>query len=376
MVYNIRMSDQIITCPHCGTSIPLSRALLHDIQGKTLEEEKKKIRDELLLEQKQNEKKQTEELLLLKASLEQTTKKLKDAENAELEIRKQKNILDEERRAFEINKQRAIDAEREVIRKKTTEEFVEQQRLKDKEKEQYIDALKKSLEDAQRKATQGSQQMQGEVQEIDMEKTLRLAFPQDLIEPIGKGVLGADIRQTVKSPRGMSCGTILWESKRTKAWSDGWIDKLKQDQLNDKAYLSAIASESLPDEAKNGMGNKYGVWICKPSLVIVLSSLLRKSILDVAKEKVVSQNKQSRAEELYGFITGHDFTHQVESMIEVYTQMKEQITKERVAYEKSWKLREMQVERLLSGVSGMYGSMQGIAGNAMKELKGAELGDE
>ncbi|MBI5613658.1 DUF2130 domain-containing protein [Candidatus Gottesmanbacteria bacterium] len=370
------MSDQIISCPHCGKSIPLSRALLHDIESKTLEEEKIKIREELTAIQKQNDQKQAQEITLLKESLSASAKKLQDSERAELELRKQKNILDEDRRAFEINKQRAIDAERELIRKKTIEEFVEQQRLKDREKEQYIDALKKSLEDAQRKATQGSQQLQGEVQEIDMEETLKNAFPQDLIEPVAKGTLGADIRQTVKSPRGMVCGTILWESKRTKAWSDGWIDKLKQDQLNDKAHISAIASESLPDEAKSGMGNKDGVWVCTPSLVVVLSSLLRKSILDVAKERVVSQNKQSRAEELYSFITGHDFTHQVESMIEVYTQMKEQITKERTAYEKSWKLREMQVERLLSGVSGMYGSMQGIAGNAMKELKGAELGDE
>ena len=315
-------------------------------------------------------------MLHLKTSLEETAKKLQTAENTELELRKQKNILDEERRTFEINIQRQIDAERDAIRKKTTEELVGQQRLKDKEKEQYIEALKKSLEDAQRKATQGSQQLQGEVQEIDMEETLKNAFPQDLIEPIAKGTLGADIRQTVKSPRGMVCGTILWESKRTKAWSDGWIDKLKQDQLNDKAHISAIATESLPDEAKNGMGNKDGIWICKPSLVIVLSSLLRKSILDVAKDRVVSQNKQSRAEELYGFITGHEFTHQVEAMIEVYGQMKEQITRERTAYEKSWKTREMQVDRLLTGVSGIYGSMQGIAGNAMKELKGAELGEE
>lgn len=376
MVYNNPMSDQKITCPHCGTPIPLSEALLQDIQGEALTTEKKKIREELLFEQKQHEKKQNEEMLHLKTSLEETAKKLQTAENTELELRKQKNILDEERRTFEINIQRQIDAERDAIRKKTTEELVGQQRLKDKEKEQYIEALKKSLEDAQRKATQGSQQLQGEVQEIDMEETLKNAFPQDLIEPIAKGTLGADIRQTVKSPRGMVCGTILWESKRTKAWSDGWIDKLKQDQLNDKAHISAIATESLPDEAKNGMGNKDGIWICKPSLVIVLSSLLRKSILDVAKDRVVSQNKQSRAEELYGFITGHEFTHQVEAMIEVYGQMKEQITRERTAYEKSWKTREMQVDRLLTGVSGIYGSMQGIAGNAMKELKGAELGEE
>src|SRR3989344_3544365 len=247
-----------ITCPHCHKIFELTDALTHQIE------------DELLAGEK---KKHEEELLKMKQRIEK-------AEEAELVIRKQKNLLDEEKRTFELTKQRQLDAEREKIRQKTAEEIMESQRLKDKEKDKVIDDLKKSLEEAQRKATQGSQQLQGEVQELDLEEILRREFPGDTIESIGKGVAGADIRHIVRSPRGRDCGHILWESKRTKAWSDKWIADLKQNYRNDKADIPAIISEALPDEIKNGIGNKDGVWVALPKLLLPLAMLLRKPLLD------------------------------------------------------------------------------------------------
>ncbi len=340
-----------ITCPHCHKSFELTDALTHQIEEDLLAGEKKKYEKELV-EMKQ---------------------RLEKAEEAELTIRKQKNLLDEEKRTFELDKQRQLDSEREKIRKSAEETILEQQRLKEKEKDKMIDDLKKSLEDAQRKATQGSQQLQGEVQELDLEQTLRVTFSSDSVEPIGKGVLGADIRQVVKSPGGKTCGSILWESKRTKAWSDSWIAKLKEDMRNDKANIPAIVSETLPEEAKTGMGLKDGVWVCSPKLFIPLAMLLRKSLIDAAYQKFVSDNRQTKAEQIYGYVTSHEFAQQVESMVEVYTSMLEQITRERVAFEKSWKLREAQVHRLLSGVSGIYGQIQGAAGPALPPIKNLEL---
>mgnify|MGYP001565350145 CR=1 FL=1 len=252
---------------------------------------------------------------------------------------------------------------------------MESQRLKDKEKDKVIDDLKKSLEDAQRKATQGSQQLQGEVQELDLEEILKREFQGDTIEPIGKGVLGGDVRQVVRSPRGMDCGHILWESKRTKAWSDGWIDKLKEDLRNDKANIPAIISETLPDDIKAGIGLKDGVWVAGPKFTVPLAMLLRKALLDSARQKMIAQNQQSKAEALYSYITSHEFAQQVEAMIRTYQDMQEQITRERTAFEKSWKLRETQVNRLLSGVAGIYGSMQGIAGPALPSIRNLELID-
>jgi hypothetical protein len=343
-----------IICPHCKEEVELTEALTHQIEEKVLDDSRKKFEQEIV----------------------GLKKKLEVAEHAELEIRKQKNELDEQKRTFELEKQRQLDVEREKIRQKTAEEIMESQRLKEKEKDKVIDDLKKALEDAQRKASQGSQQLQGEVAELDLEQTLRHAFPSDTIEAVGKGVLGADIRHVVKSPGGKVCGVILWESKRTKAWSDGWITKLKEDMRNDKANIPAIISETLPEEAKSGMGLKDGVWVCGAKLFLPLAMLLRKSLIDAAYQKFVSDNRQTKAELIYSYVTSHEFSQQVESMIEVYNDMLTQVTKERVAFEKSWKLREAQVRRLLSGVSGMYGQIQDAAGPALPPIKSLELDSE
>lgn len=362
-----------ITCPHCGKQIEVSQALTKQLERELLAEEKARHEKELEEVRKIGAKEVTEELKLLKEEMAVKEKRLEEARAAELNLRKEKILLEDEKKSFELDKQRQLDAEREKIRKAAEETILEQQHLKEKEKDKMIDDLKKSLEDAQRKATQGSQQLQGEVQELDMEAILRTSFPSDSIEPIGKGVLGADIRQVVKSPGGKVCGTILWESKRTKAWSDGWITKLKEDMRNDKANLPAIISETLPEEANTGMGLKDGVWVSSHKLFIPLAMLLRKSLIDAAYQKFVSDNKQSKAEQIYGYVTSHEFAQQVESMVEVYSDMLTQITKERVAYEKSWKLREAQAQHLLKGVAGIYGQIQGAAGPALPPIKSLEL---
>jgi len=342
-----------LICPHCKKTIEISEAISHQVEEKIIAEQQEKHEKELAAVKKQ----------------------LEAAQSTELELRKQKNKLDEERRTFDLDKQRQLDSEREKIRQKTLEEAAQSQRLKEREKDKVIDDLKKSLEDAQRKASQGSQQLQGEVQELDLEELLQKEFPGDTIEPIGKGVLGADIRQIVRSPRGMDCGHILWESKRTKAWSDGWIDKLKEDMRNDKANISAILSETLPEEIKAGIGVREGVWVAGPKYTVPLAMLLRKALLDRAHQKTISQYQQTKAEVLYEYITSHEFANQVEAMVTTYNDMREQIARERTAFEKSWKQREAQVNRLLSSVSGIYGSMQGIAGPSLPTISTLELPD-
>ncbi len=359
-----------IVCPHCNKELEVSQALSHQM--------KQEFEGELTKAREEAKKAQSDEL---KEALERIAKKdeeLEKSRRVEIEIRKQKNELEEEKKAFELEKQRQLDEERKKIVEKTTEQIAEQQRLKDREKDKQIDDLKKLLEDAQRKANQGSQQLQGEVQELDLEETLRQAFPGDVILPIGKGVLGADIAQVVKTPRGNDSGTILWESKRTKAWSDGWVTKLKEDTRNSKANIPVIVSETMPEGIKHGLGTRDGVWVVSPinELIVMLATLLRKSLLDAAKQKVISESKQSRAEEVYEFITSHEFAQQVESMMETYQAMRAGIAHERTVYEKMWKQREMQVTKLLSGVSGIYGSIQGIAGTALPSVKSLLLETE
>ncbi len=292
----------------------------------------------------------------------------------ELDLRKKSNELEEKNRTMELSMQRQLDIERNNIRLKTAEEIAETQRLKDREKDKMIDDLKKSLEDAQRKATQGSQQLQGEVQELDLEDKLKTAFPTDDIIPVAKGINGADIKQIVKSPNtGVVCGSILWESKRTKTWTDGWITKLKDDMRADKSNVAVIISEVMPSEIKTGFGVKDAVWICLPKHLEAVGMMLAKGLRDSAYQRLVSQNQNDKAQQVYSYFTSHEFTAQVEIMVESISLMREQIAKERMALEKIWTARDAQIGKLSTSISGVYGSLSGIAGNALPAVKQLEL---
>lgn len=226
----------------------------------------------------------------------------------------------------------------------------------------------------QRKLNQGSQQMQGEILELDLEHTLSNEFKDDRIEPVAKGVNGADIRHYVRSSGGTECGVILWELKRTKNWTESWVGKLKEDLRSEKANIPVIVSSVLPKTLEGDIGLHAGVWVCKPALAPVLATLLRKSLLDVARQKMVAERKETSAEGLYGFVTSHEFSQQVENMLETYQAMSQQITKERIAYEKLWSLREKQANTLLLSTANIIGSMQGYIGaGSMPKIKGLEL---
>lgn len=367
------MSVATITCPKCKAEVPVEEALGHSIQEKLEKEfrEKSVERDKEIAKKIKAET--SSELILLREELEKKEKKLAESREVELTIRKQKLELEEEKQSFEVEKQRQLDEERSKIRLKVEMEMLEASRLKDKEKDKVIDDLKNALEDAQRKASQGSQQLQGEVQELDLEESLKHHFLFDAIEPVGKGVRGADIRQIVKTQLGNVCGIIIWESKRTKAWSADWIVKLKDDMRKEKANIPVIISSVLPDEAEKGIGLIDGVWVCGYDLYLVLAELLRGKLIEVAREKYVSQNKAGKTEILYNYITSHEFSQQVEAIVEVYQDMQSQIARERAAFEKLWKTREAQVNRLVGSTASIIGSLRGHVGSTLPSIKGLDL---
>jgi hypothetical protein len=244
-----------------------------------------------------------------------------------------------------------------------------------KERELTIDSLKKSLDEAQRKASQGSQQLQGEVQEIELEHLLRQSFPSDIVAEIKKGTMGADIRHTVKTPKGTVCGVILWESKRTKSWSPQWPDKLKSDLRAEKAHLPIIVSSVLPKEASAGIGLVDGVWVASFAMALPLAELLRKNLIDVAYQKFISHHQDDKSSQLYEYITGHEFRQQLEAIIEVYLDMQSQIEKERISFTRIWSVRESQIRQLFSGTSSVIGHLRGLVGPSFSSIKGLELLD-
>lgn len=362
-----------IKCKYCGKEIEISEALQHEIQEETLaivetrhqkelEEVKRKAKELNTIELKDQEEHIKE--------LEQRTQK---AEEEELKIRKEKRQLQEDKEKFEVEKQRQLDQERETIKKQAIQSVEEKDRFKFAEYEKKLADMKKAVDEAQRKGSQNSQQLQGEVLELDFEKLLKNTFPNDQIEPVEKGVKGADVRQTVLSPRGINCGVILWETKRTKDWKDNWTEKLKKDLRAEKANIPVIVSTVMPKEFKNPLGDKNGVQVVSFELAIPLARLLRKNLLDIGYQIAVSAHKGEKAENLYGYITGHEFRQQVEAMVETYYQMKNQIAKERAAYERMWREREKQVEKLFNSTANIAGSIQGEIGQGTFQIKGLEL---
>jgi hypothetical protein len=285
--------------------------------------------------------------------------------------------LREEKKArqnAELEAQKQLAIEEAKIREEVQKTADEKQRLNLAAKEKTITDLQKALDEAQRKAAQGSQQLQGEIMELDLERALAEAWRDDAVTPVPKGVNGADIAHMVRSPRGTECGLVLWEIKRTKNWTDGWIPKLKEDVRHAKASVAIIVTEAMPKQIEEDMGRLQGIWICKPRLAIVLGSLLREGLLNVARQKAMAENRGDKADALYNFVTSHEFAHQVEGMVETYQEMTLQIQKERVAYEKMWAQREKQTQKLFMSTANIMGSMQGYVGQAsMPKIKGLEL---
>ena len=353
-------------CPHCGKQIEITEALRQDVE----EDVRKGIEERL---KKEFDEKSSTELEDLKRQLNEKNKKVEEMREAELKLREDKRLIEEEKKELKLEVQRQIDEERKNIEEAVLKHAVEEHRLKDLEKEKRISDLQTQLEEALRRAKVGSQQLQGEVLELDLEETLRLSFSNDDIEPVGKGVKGADVRQIVKSPKGYICGVILWETKRTKAWKDEWVTKLKSDLRAEKANIPVIVSSIFPKVVKDGFGLYEGVWIVSFELIIPMATILRKNLLDLGFQKAVSAHKGEKADYLYEYVTSHEFRQQLDALVEVYSEMQYQLDKEKAAYERIWKAREGQIKRLVTSTANVVGSIQGRVGSSALQIKGLDF---
>ncbi|HEV7453892.1 MAG TPA: DUF2130 domain-containing protein, partial [Candidatus Saccharimonadales bacterium] len=350
------------------------KEILQQEAAAEIELAKKKLESELLSQQK---KSASEQELLVKSLKEDAEHAKENSTQLTAQLTELTQALREEKKAkenAELEMQKKLSIEQDKIREEITKSSDEKYRLLLAEQEKKLSDTKKALEEAQRKAAQGSQQLQGEIMELDLEEALGNAFRDDDIEPVAKGVRGGDIKHTVKSTRGTACGVILWEIKRTKNWTDGWIPKLKEDLRNERANIPVIVTEIMPKQVTEDMGHLNGVWVCKPALTIILGTLLRKGLLDVGMQKALGENRGTKADALFNFVTSHEFVQQVESMVETYQDMALQISKEKIAFQKIWAQREAQAQSLLLNTANIIGSMQGHIGQAsMPKIKGLEL---
>jgi hypothetical protein len=334
-----------------------------------LDLERKKISAEAM---QQAQSTQAAEMKDLQTRLAEKDKKLADAQALELDLRKQRRDLEEQKASADLEMARKLDAERDQIKAAVLKAADEGHRLKEAEKEKQISDLRSKIDELQRKAEQGSQQLQGEVLELELERILQATFPHDQILPVPKGVYGGDVTHKVLTPAGLPCGTILWESKRTKSWSDGWIDKLKGDQRAAKADVAIIVSTTLPKDCAT-FQLMEGVWVTSRDCMISVAIALRIGLLQLADAKRAAEGKHEKMEVLYNYLSGHEFKQRVEAIVEAFSTMQDELKQEKTAMTKIWAKREKQLERVMTSTTGMYGDLAGIIGGALPAIDALEL---
>jgi hypothetical protein len=339
-----------------------------DIDGRVadqLAKERKQLSDEALAKAREQV---TVELRDKDQQLADANTKLKAAQDAELALRKERRELEEQKQTLELSVNRRLDEERSKIRETAKKEADEERRLKDAEREKLVNDLRQQIEEWRRKAEQGSQQLQGEVLELELESLLRQHFPFDEILPVPKGIHGGDVIQIVRDASGTICGIILWESKRTKNWSDSWLPKLRDDQRAAKAQIAILISIELPKEVTT-FRHIDGIWVTSSGCAINLASALRAGLIEVAAAKRSLDGRHDKMEVLYSYLSGQEFRHRVEGIVEAFATLRDDLEAEKRATQRMWAKREKQLERATTQTTGMYGDLQGIIGAALPTIK-------
>lgn len=316
----------------------------------------------------ENEKKQ--EIEVLKSHEEELTSKLTAARNEQIKLMDDKKKLQDDKEAFEIEKRKQLEDARAQIKEEADRKAAENYQTILAQKEKTLSDALKVNEDLKRKIEQGSQQSQGEVAELNLEAELSRVFIYDSIEPVSKGVRGADVIQKVRNSTGKDCGQIIWEVKNTKAWSDGWIQKLKDDQREVHADIAIIISNAMPDGIKT-FAFKEGIWICDIALAIPIATILHDKLEAIAREKGLAIGKNEKMDVLYQYLTGVQFRQRIEAIVETFTSMKEEIDKEKRYFTKKWATQEKQIEKIIKNTIGAYGDINGIV--SLPKIQSLEL---
>ena len=413
------MAEPTVVCPQCKTEIklteslaaPLLESIRRDYEQRLTQKDTEVARREKLLHEREagleraketfdeqvNQKLQQErariaaeeqkkakltlgndleqrvkEVTELQEVLRQRDAKLAEAQKAQVEILRRERELKDAQREIELTIEKRVQDNLAAARDKARKEAEEELKLKVMEKEQTIKSMQRQIEELKRKAEQGSQQLQGEVQELELEEMLSSKFPRDTILPVPKGEFGGDVLHRIVGPLGQICGTILWESKRTKNWSDTWLPKLREDQRTAKAEIAVIVSQVLPKDIES-FGIVDQVWVAHPKVALPVAIALRQTLLEIAGARKASEGQQTKMEMVYQYLTGPRFRQRIQAIVEAFSSMREDLDRERKAITKQWSKREEQIDRVMQATVGMYGDLQGIAGKTLQEIEGLEF---
>ena len=383
-----------IRCPECRAEIPLTDVISHQIEEElaaklareiAAKEHEFEARERELLrgfEQaqaareaelaKRAEEKVATTLVDLGSRLEEQDAELRASRERELELLRQKRKLDEEKEKLDLELARRLDAERQKIAAETRRAASEEHQLELRQKELELEQMKRQIKDLQESSEQTRAGLLGEAQEREIEDVLREKFRADTIEPVKSGVRGADVIQHVRSPRGEACGKILWESKRARNWSNGWISKLKEDQAAAGADVAVLVCSALPADV-NHMELVEGVWVVGFAYATCIAEALRAGLIGIAHARSIDANRDDSLHEIYDYLTSIEFNRRVKRMVEAFIEMKSDLDSERRSLERAWNKRAKQLDALALNTAGMYGELEALIGTALPAIETLEL---
>ena len=412
-----------IKCPNCQTEIDINEVLYHQLENKyrsehlaqtkkleaEIEAKRKeykthldslKVKEEEFKEQKEkfeeeikkatqiqlkaervklqeNLRKeildeQSESMALLQKQLEEKSNQVKELNVAKAQIGQLQREKEEMESAIMAKAELALNEKLKLEKEKIQKATDEQNELKLRQKDEQLRQLQEQLQIAQRKAEQGSMQLQGEVQELAIEEWLKEKYPFDTIDEVKKGARGADCMQIVHTRESQNCGKIYYESKRTKDFQKSWIEKFKADMREKGADIGVLVTDVMPSDMQR-MGLYEGIWICSFEEFKGISAVLREQIIKIHHAMKSQENKTDKMSLLYGFLTSNEFKMQIEAIVEAFTTMQSDLDSEKRSMQRIWKQREKQIEKVLDNTINMYGSIRGIAGNAIGNIKALEL---
>jgi len=383
----------LITCPNCSHQFEPGEIIREEVEkelrSKMVDWQKKKQAeyDQQLIDDKKKTQAELEtairksvgsdyenKLKMLEQNNRDNEEKLKLSRQKELEFLQKEQQLKNREEELELSVQKRLGEERgklsDELRKLEEQKIAAKEtefQFRLKELEKQLEDQKKLADEMRRKAEQGSMQTQGEVLELLLEEILKEQFPFDLIQEVGKGIEGADCIQIVRNQSGKECGKIIYESKRTKNWSNNWIEKLKNDMRTSGADVAILVTQAFPKDMDK-FGERDGIWLCSYQEIESVAAVLRGALIKVSEAKKSEENKGEKMQLLYNYLTGNEFRQQVEAIVEGFMSMKQSIAKERIQMEKIWKEREKQLDKVLISTSGMYGSVKGIAGASVNDI--------
>jgi hypothetical protein len=404
--------DDKVSCPACETAFPVQAGLSHhlieqyeaeysamldkereSLEKRVIQEQQRKIAKvheselQVLKEQLKDSqlaeaqfKKQIEaasqkaaeriraetslELKSLKDEMASKDKRLTEFRDMELLLRKEKKAVEQQKEELALEVERKLDKERLQLEQKINANFS----LKEAELKKKITDAQKANDELTRKLEQGSQQLQGEVLELELESLLGQSYPFDDIDPVKKGVRGADVIQRVKLRSGVLCGTIVWETKRAENWSNNWIPKLKEDMQREAGDIAVLVSTVFPANLDESITQHEGVWLVRPELVSGLSAALRTVLIESQRQKSVSVGKNEQMEAMFDYVTSNQFAQRIRAVVENYESMRSDLEKEKAAMQRLWKKREMQINRISDQMLAVCGELQGVSSNSISML--------